>query len=127
MQMRMKVASIAVLALTLTALAAAQTKNVDRTLPLTATGSVTLDSHNGSIHVHTWDRPEIEIHARIEAAGSSAEDQRRFRDTTVEIDAASGSVHIKSKLPDSTSGWSGWGFTGGSPEIHYNITAPRTA
>src|SRR6266852_6401490 len=90
------------------ALYGADTKNVDKTLPLSATGSVTLESHNGSIRVHTWDRGEIEIHARIEAGGTSTEDQRRFDQTTVEIDSASGSVRIKSKYPEWNSWWN-WG------------------
>jgi hypothetical protein len=110
------------LALLLAAACTAQTKNVDRTLSLGATGAVTLESHNGSVRVQTWDRPDIEIHARIEAAGSSAEDQRRFRESDVEIEGSSGFVRIKSKLPDCCS----WGW-GSNPEIHYTINAPRTA
>jgi DUF4097 and DUF4098 domain-containing protein YvlB len=93
-------------------------------VPLQATGSVTLETHNGTIHVHTWDRPEIEIHARIEAASSDSEDMRRFDQTTVEIDSTSGSVRIKSKYPDYQ--WS-WFDHGSNPQIHYTITSPRTA
>jgi len=103
----------------------ADTKNVDKTLPLSATGSVTLESHNGSIQVHTWDRPEIEIHARIESGGLSSEDKRRFDQTTVEIESTSTSVRIKSKYPDGNFSW-GWN-EGSNPQIHYTITAPTTA
>jgi DUF4097 and DUF4098 domain-containing protein YvlB len=105
----------------------ADTKNIDKTLPLSATGSVTLESHNGSIRVHTWNRAEIEIHARIDAGGTSTEDQRRFDQTTVEIDATSGSVRIKSKFPDWNFSWWNWNNTGSNPQIHYTITAPATA
>jgi len=114
---------ILLLTLACAALCAAQTKNVDKTLALRATGSVTLESHNGSIHVATWDRPEIEIHARIEAASSSAEDLRRFNESTVQIDGSGDFVRIKSALPDGNAGW----FSGNNPEIHYTINAPRTA
>ena len=103
----------------------ADTKNVDKTVPLSASGSVTLESHNGSIQVHTWDRAEVEIHARIESGGSSRDDRRRFDQTTVEIDATSDSVRITSKYPDW--GWSWFGSGGNSPQIHYTITAPATA
>ena len=101
----------------------ATTKNVDRTVPLSANGSVILETHNGSVRVSTWARPEIEIHARIEMESDG--DQRRFDQTTVEIDSTSNSVHIKSKYPDWTFSW-GWNF-GSSPQIHYTITAPATA
>ena len=101
------------------------TKNVDRTIPLSAGGSVILETHNGSIHVRTWARPEIEIHARIEMEGWSNGDQRRFDQTTVEIDSTSSSVRIKSKYPEWNFSW-GWNG-GGNPQIHYTITAPATA
>src|ERR1022692_1058902 len=122
-----------VIALTLSlcsmALYGADTKNVDKILPLKANGAVKLDAHNGSVTVHTWDRAEIEIHARIEAGGTSAEDHRRFTETTVEIEGSSDIVSIKSKTPDDNNGWSwlNWGDWGNSPEIHYTINAPRTA
>ncbi len=121
--MNSRTISIVFLTLACAAFCAADTKNVDKTLPLRATGSVTLESHNGSIHVETWDRAEIEIHARIESAGLSAEDLSRFRETTVQIDGSGEFVRIKSVLPDWNSGW----FTGNNPEIHYTIKAPRTA
>lgn len=122
------------LALTLPAatLDAADTRNIDKTLPLRATGTVTLDTHNGSIHVRTWDRAEVEIHVRIVAGGPSAEDRRRFNDTTVEIDGSPEGVSIRSRMPDFDS-WSWWsalanpGSWGNGPEIHYEVTAPRTA
>jgi DUF4097 and DUF4098 domain-containing protein YvlB len=120
----------ALLSLTLATLAcralyAAETKNVDRTVPLAAQGSVSLESHNGSIRVQTWARSDLEIHARIEMEGSSAEDRRRFDETTVEIESVSGSVRIKSKHPNMS--WNWRGSNGNNPQIHYSITAPRTA
>jgi len=39
--------------LTCALLGAADSKNVDKTLPLPPTGSVTIESHNGSIKVNT--------------------------------------------------------------------------
>jgi DUF4097 and DUF4098 domain-containing protein YvlB len=120
--MSLRTTFIVLLTLACGALCAAQTKNVDKTLALRASGSVTLESHNGSIHVETWDRPEIEIHARIESASSSTEDLRRFHETTVQIDGSGDFVRIKSVLPDCCNL-----FTGNNPEIHYTIQAPRTA
>ena len=122
------------LALTLccATLYAADTKNIDKTLPLKANGTVTLDAHNGSILISTWDRAEVEIHVQIDAGGASVEDRRRFNDTTVDIDGSSDLISIKSRTPDDD-GWSvlSWfanlGFWGNSPEIRYTITAPRAA
>ena len=105
-------------------LAAADSKTVDKTLPLPLTGSVSLESHNGSIQVSTWDRPQIEIHARIEM-NSGFQDmeasRRRYEGTRVDIDTSGNSVVIKSKFPE----WNN--FSGSNPEIHYTINAPRTA
>ena len=78
---------------------ASSTKTVDRTVPLAATGSVTLDTHNGSIDVRTWDRAEVEIHARIEAESLSTADTRRFDETTVDITSSPDSVRIVSRYP----------------------------
>ncbi len=103
---------------------AADSKTVEKTLPLAATGSVTIETHNGSITVHTWARPQIEIHARIEIAswsGFSIADRRRFDETKVDIDSFGDSVRIKSNYP--LVDWS----LGSNPDIHYTITAPRTA
>jgi len=99
------------------------TKTVDRTVPLVATGSVMFETHNGTLDVHTWDRADIEIHARIEAASAAAEDMRRFEETTVDISpAGSDSVRITSRYPDSL-----WSWFGSNPTIRYTITAPKTA
>ncbi len=116
---------VAVLCVTMAcaSLFAAETKTVDQRLPLKAEGLVTLESHNGSIQVRTWDRAEIEIHARIESANSSPEDIRRFNETTVEIESSPNAVRIKSKLPEDCCFF----WAGHNPEIHYTITAPRTA
>lgn len=102
---------------------AADTKNVAKTLPLNPDGRVTLEAHNGSIQVRTWDRAEIEIHARIEAAGSSAGDIRRFDETSVEIGGSPDAVRIKSKLPENCCSF----WSGSNPQIHFTVTAPRAA
>ncbi len=107
-------------------------KNVDKTLPLNALGAVTLDTHNGSIQVRTWDRPEIDIHVQIEARGTSYDARQRFQETTVEIDGSRDVVSIRSKTPDFSS-WNllSWLMSSGdgntSPDVRYTITAPRTA
>jgi DUF4097 and DUF4098 domain-containing protein YvlB len=98
------------------------TKSVDRTVVLSPTGAVTLETHNGSIDVRTWDRSEIQIRARIEAAGTSTADVRRFDQTTVDIQSTSDAVSIRSAYPVIASWW----WFGNNPRIDYTITAPKT-
>ena len=104
-------------------LGAADSRTVDKTLPLPPTGSVTIDNHNGSITVRTWDRPEIQIHAVIEMSSGfpfSDADRRRFNDTRVDITGTGDSVRIRSDYP--TADW----LKGSNPEIHYTVNAPHT-
>lgn len=114
----------AALLLTATDVVTPLSKTFDRTVPLAPSGSVTLVTHNGSIGVQTWDRPDLQIHARIEAAGTWGDDVRRFEQTSVDIQAAPDSVRITSKYPTFSS-W-GWWF-GSNARIDYTITAPKTA
>jgi hypothetical protein len=118
------VRSLTVALLTGALLGAADSKTVDKTLALPPNGSVTIEGRNGSIRVKTWDRPEIEIHARIEmnsGLGFQEDSRRRFEETRVDIDSFGDSVRIKSNYPE-------WGtLPGSNPEIHYTINAPRTA
>jgi hypothetical protein len=116
--------SLAAAFMTCALLGAADSRTVDKTLPLPPTGSVTLDNHNGSITVNTWDRPEIQIHAVIEMNSGFPfpdADRRRFNETRVDIDKLGDSVRIKSEYPT----WSS--PQGADPDIHYTVNAPRTA
>ena len=116
--------TIGLLVLTGSIASAQPTKSVDRTVALSLTGSVTLQAHNGSIEVRTWDRAEVQIHARIEAGGTWPADVRRFDQTTVDIQSTSDSISIRSIYPAIAS----WGFWfGNNPRIDYTITAPQTA
>lgn len=100
---------------------AADFKDVNRTVPLHATGSVEIETHKGSIRVSVWDRQEVEIQARIEAEQGTAMDRRRFDGTDVHIDSSPDSVRIKTYYPD-------FNFDSGSnPEVRYTIRMPKTA
>jgi putative adhesin len=106
-----------------TALCSAQTKEVDRTVNLDPHGSVIIDSLRGSVHITTWDRADVEIKARVEAAGSSSEDMRRFRLANVGIDSSADSVHIRTEVPTNCCG----NDSGRNPDVHYAVRVPRTA
>lgn len=111
---------------------AAETKTIDKTLPLSATGAVTLDAHNSAIQIRTWDRPDVEIHIQISAHGSSSDARRRVDETTIDISGSRDLVTIRAERPDfsSVSLWS-WLMSSGDwntrPDVRYTITAPRTA
>jgi hypothetical protein len=120
----MKRAAILALACS-AALSAADYKDVNRTLLLPANGSVEIETHKGTLHVSTWDRQEVDIHARIEAEPGTLMDRRRFDGTDVLIDSAADSVRIKTHYPDFN--WCCTVDTGNNPEVRYTIRMPRTA
>lgn len=109
--------------ITLAALQAADSKDVNKTVALSSNGAVTIETHKGSIHVTTWDRPEVDIKARIEAEPGTTMDRRRFDATEVRIDASADAVHIRTQYPD-------WCCNsdddGNNPEVRYTIQMPRT-
>ena len=108
-------------------LQAAEHKDVNRTASLASDGSVTIETLKGSIHVSAWDRPQIEINARIEAESDGSSDHKRFEATDIWIDTSPASVRIRTRYPDWNGGifccWDG----GSNPEVHYTIQMPRTA
>lgn len=123
-----RIGLLAAVALGCASLAAAETKNVDQTLRLRPTGTVDLEAHNGRIDISTWDRPEVEVHVRIDWPGLSTSSYR-FRETSVRVEGSPDRVIIKWVSPDQYN-WSVWSlFDGGwlGPEVHYRVTAPRNA
>ncbi len=128
--MLVKTLAVAVFALGCASLAGAATKTIDRTVPLSATGTLSLDAHNGWIRVRTWDRPEVQVRVSIEWLGLSSSSYR-YRETTVDVNGSGDHVYVTWK-PADTFGWSFWsllqdGAMSIGPEVHYDITAPKTA
>lgn len=105
-------------------LEAADFKDVNKTVPLHPNGSVTLENHKGSIHVTTWDRPEVEIQARIQAEEGNSMDRRRFDGAEVLIDSSMDAVRIQTRYPDINSCCGS--DDGNNPEVRYTIRMPRT-
>ena len=118
--------TVAVLALGCASLAAADTRNIDRTLPLKANGTLELQVHNGTIQVRTWDKPQVEVHVHIDWPGLLASSPRF---PTVDVNGSSDRVSIRWNNPDAYN-WTLWSlFDGGwgPNEIRYEITVPKTA
>jgi DUF4097 and DUF4098 domain-containing protein YvlB len=116
----------AILLLTLSATGyAADYKDVNKTVPLSANGSVEIETQKGSIRVSTWDRHEVEIQARIEAEPGTVMNRRLFDTTDVKIDSTEGSVRIKTNYFDFN--WCCSSDTGSYPDVRYTIKLPKTA
>ena len=123
-----RTAAVAVLALGCATVASAATKNIDKTIPLSATGTLAMDVHNGRVNIRTWDKPEVEVHVRIEWTGLSASSDR-YRDTTVDVTGTPDRVSITWRpVPYTARLWSlledGWSFWS---DVQYDITAPKNA
>ncbi len=109
-----------------------ETREVNKTVPLTADGKVYIDTYKGSIDINTWDKQEVEIHVKIEPDEWDRYAEEKVRDTEIRIDATSSSVRIKSDYDRvNRHSHSFWGIfngeTGSLPFVHYTIKMPRTA
>jgi hypothetical protein len=108
---------------------AAQTKQFDKTVPLPSGGYLSLHATRGSVKLTSWERNEVEIRARIQAAPRMDADYARtsVEATTVDVTAGARDVRIRSnydKVPEARGSWFG-GWWKDVPEIHYDIRAPR--
>jgi hypothetical protein len=108
--------------------AVAQSKEFAKTVPLPSGGYLGLHATRGSVKLTSWDRNEVEIHARIQAAPRVNADYAResVDATTVDVTSGARDVRIRSNY-DKVPGASSW-FSGSwkdVPEIHYDIRAPR--
>ena len=110
-----------------------ETREIDKSVSLNANGRLVIDTYKGTINISTWDKSEVEIHARIEADdqfwGDHSEED--VRDTEVRISGSGNEVRIKSdygRLRSHHDGFFGIFEAGGSqPFVHYTITMPKTA
>ena len=105
---------------------AADYKEINKTVAMNATGSVTITTHKGSVDVSTWDRPEVEMKARIEPEdGFISSGRRLFDATTIQFDSSPGSVQIRTKYLDFTGCCAQ--FAENNPIVRYTIRMPRMA
>lgn len=107
-------------------------REVHRTVALDADGRVSLDTYKGSIRVSSWDRPQAEVTARVEADGSCGHTRYQaelVRDTDVSIEGEGRSLRIRSdydRVKD-RSVWHFFSLCSSLPFVHYTISMPRTA
>ena len=89
------------------------TEEFQRTLPLTADGSLSVSNVNGAIDITSWDRNEVEIRAT-----KRADDREELAEIQIEIEAEEGSISVETELPEGRN-------RGGS--VEYHIQAPQGA
>ena len=133
--MRVSFASAGLAALAFTVAAGAQAsdiKEVHKTLALDRDGSVSIHTYKGSVTVTTWDRPEVQVDARIEPDGDDREDREKVQWTEARVSGGGASVQIHSDYDDvkrHSHGFLGlfdWD-SGSLPLIHYKIQMPASA
>jgi hypothetical protein len=109
----------------------AAAREVNRTLELSPTGRVFVDTYKGSVRVSTWDSPRVEIRARIEPDGNCDTNEERVRDTEVRIDSSPDSIRIRSDYDKIRRNSGLWGLFQWNceayPFVHYSLKIPRTA
>ncbi|MBV9071793.1 MAG: hypothetical protein JO231_23995, partial [Acidobacteria bacterium] len=127
--MRTKHVVLAALLLFITTAASALTeRRVHQTLNLDPTGRFSLNTHNGSITINTWNRPSVEIDARIDPGESDHQEDVDAVD--VRISGGGSSVRVETnydKVPYRSSSWWFGGNNRTLPPVHYTISVPASA
>lgn len=121
-----KITMLALVLLVAANAVAATDRTVHQTVALDANGRLSVDTHNGSVTVTTWNRPQADIQARIEATFDVT--QSDVNATQIKVSGSGSSATVSTDY----SGVSGWGlglvnFGTSLPPVHYTITIPATA
>src|SRR5215471_14825130 len=97
MQIRLKSAILSVLAwVGAFAVQAADSKEINQTVPLNRDGRVYVENFKGSITVTTWDRPEVAISVHIDPDGrADSIEMKKVALTEIRINGSGSSVTIK--------------------------------
>ena len=114
------------LILAVPAIAGAQGDTFEETVPLEPGGQLSLDASGGSVLLLAWDRPQVEIQARIEAPAGVDGDYARdiVQATTVDVRTSGGAVSIRNDFGEvERRGFFDRRRT--MPDVHYEIRAPR--
>ncbi len=91
------------------------TQEFHRTVPLSATGRVSLSNINGDLAVTGWERNEVQIDAV-----KSARDQQRLDNIGIEVNTSGDSVEIQTKYPEHL-------FNNNPGSVRYTLHVPQNA
>ena len=106
-------------------IAAASERRLHRTAQLDPTGSLSIDTHNGSITVTTWSQPTVDVTARIVPSDFGRDED--VEKTDVKLTGSGGSVRVESDYSDVPTRFTWLGVQRDLPIIHYTISMPATA
>ncbi|MFB6279150.1 MAG: DUF4097 family beta strand repeat-containing protein [Salinibacter sp.] len=113
------------------ALAQAPARTVNDTAPLDADGEVTVDNHEGSITVTTWDRDRVRYEAEIMPTDEDPNAEKvSIRTRTSDGQLQLATTHEEGDDESVVFGFDEDGFRWGGidiPAVHYTIKMPRTA
>jgi hypothetical protein len=104
---------------------AASDKRVHKTVPLDPGGSLSIDTHNGTVTVTTWNQPTVDVSAIIEQGEFSSNDD--VNKTEVRVSGSSGSVRVESDYSAVSMHFNFFGMSHNLPLIRYTISMPATA
>src|SRR5205085_1045353 len=105
--------------------AAAAEKRVHKTVPLAASGNVSIDTHNGTVTVTTWNQPSVDVSARIEPGEIANDDDVRL--TEIHVTGSGDSVRIESDYSAVPSRFVFFGISRDFPLVHYTVSMPASA
>jgi hypothetical protein len=109
--------------------AGADYKEVHKTVPLDPDGRVSIETFKGWIDVTTWERPEVDVAARVEPDDSGSHQAEKVRQTEIRIEGSGARVRIESDY-DAVHEHGFLGIFGGNrtlPFVRYTIKLPKTA
>ncbi|PSQ71510.1 MAG: hypothetical protein BRD31_02670, partial [Bacteroidetes bacterium QH_2_64_26] len=113
------------------ALAQAPARTVSDTAPLDAEGEVTVDNHEGSITVTTWDRDRVRYEAEIMPTDEDPDAEKvSIRARTSDDQFQLATDHDEGDDESVVFGFDEDGFRWGGidiPAVHYTITVPGTS
>ena len=108
--------------------ALAQGGSYERTVALEPGGNLSVAASGGSVLLLAWDRPQVEVRARIEApAGTDGDYAREIVEATrIDVRETAGAVSIASDFSEvERRGFFDRRRT--RPDVHYEIQAPRAS
>ncbi len=121
-------AVIAALAMAATARGDGGVKEIHKTLPIDRDGTVSLETFKGSIDVTAWDRPEVDVRARIEPDPDGRDQAEKVERTEISIEGSGRRVRIETDYGRIRHhGFFGFADDGTMPFARYTIQMPKGA
>lgn len=96
-------------------------RTVEDTVPLTADGSVSIETYHGSITIDSWDRAEVRYTAQITGLSD------RVDKTDVRVDASDTRLRLETDYGDQRDAQRNRYNSDELPRVHYTLTVPEGA